>query len=172
MNLIAAVDAGWGIGYQNDLLVKIPQDLKYFKEKTLGKTVIMGRATFDSLPNRKPLKDRKNIVLTTRHDFEPEGVKVFHNLAEFFESLKGKNTEDIFVIGGADIYRQLLPFCSYAFITKIQNTYPADKFLVNLDSLTEWEKIYESPYYQFTDHTQKTVNFSFITYKNQHVLSM
>ena len=108
MNLIAAVDKNWAIGYQNKLLTSIPEDMKFFRQTTTGKVVVMGRKTLESFPGKKPLKNRTNIVLTKNPSYQAEGAIVVHNEDELWEELKKYDSEDIFVIGGESIYRQLL----------------------------------------------------------------
>ena len=91
MKAIVAVDLNWGIGYNCELLEKIPEDMKQFKEKTLGKVIVMGRTTFESLPNKKPLEKRTNIVLTKNKNYNCEGLVLCHSLEELFEELKKYN---------------------------------------------------------------------------------
>ena len=100
MNLIAAVDKNWAIGYQNKLLTSIPEDMKFFRQTTTGKVVVMGRKTLESFPGKKPLKNRTNIVLTKNPSYQAEGAIVVHNEDELREELKKYDSEDIFVIGG------------------------------------------------------------------------
>ena len=108
MNLIAAVDQNWAIGNKNELLVRIPADQKFFRETTTGKVVVMGRKTLESFPNGLPLKNRTNIVLTHDHTYKVPGAVVVHDMDELHEELKKYDSEDIYVIGGETIYRQLL----------------------------------------------------------------
>lgn len=145
MNLIAAVDEKWGIGKDGQLLVRIPLDQKMFRNDTLGKVCIMGRKTFESLPDSRPLDGRVNIVLTTREDFHPKGVDVCHSLEEVFELIKerGYKDEDLFVIGGGQIYELFLPYCDIAHITKIEYEYHADTHMVNLDKAPDWVLVAE-----------------------------
>lgn len=133
MNLIAAVDNNWGIGYKNELLVRIPEDQKWFRETTTGKAVIMGRKTLESFPNKRPLKNRTNIVITRDKNYQVEGAIVVHSIDEAIEAAKDFSDEDIYVIGGESIYRQMLPFCDVAHITKIDYEYQADAHFPNLD---------------------------------------
>ena len=119
MNLIAAVDQNWAIGNKNELLVRIPADQKFFRETTTGKVVVMGRKTLESFPNGLPLKNRTNIVLTHDHTYKVPGAVVVHDMDELHEELKKYDSEDIYVIGGETIYRQLLDECDVAHITKI-----------------------------------------------------
>jgi dihydrofolate reductase len=151
MNLIAAVDLNWGIGYNCELLEKIPEDMKYFKEKTQRKVIVMGRSTFESLPNKKPLDQRINIVLTKNKTYNCEGVILCYSLEELFKELKKYNEEDIFIIGGESIYSQLISYCNKAYITKICKEYVHDKALANLDNHEQWEKVSYSEKRQFKD---------------------
>jgi len=162
MNLIVAVDQEWGIGYKGNLLEKISEDMKFFKEKTVGKTVIMGRVTFETLPNKKPLKDRNNIVLSTKNDILIDGVKICKDLDELFNQLKNIDTSDIFVIGGERIYKLLLSYCKKAYITKIYQKYDSDAKMTNLDKLTNW-KITENSEILTNN---KGISFQFFTYEN------
>ncbi|MBR5565702.1 MAG: dihydrofolate reductase [Roseburia sp.] len=139
MNLIAAVDQNWAIGNKNELLVKIPADQKFFRETTTGKVVVMGRKTLESFPNGLPLKNRTNIVLTRDMNYEVKDAIVLHSLDELHEELKKYPSEDIYVIGGETIYRQLLDECDVAHITKIEFAYEADAYFPNLDELPEWK---------------------------------
>ena len=139
MNLIAAVDQNWAIGNKNQLLVKIPADQKFFRETTTGKVVVMGRKTLESFPNGLPLKNRTNIVLTRDKRYEVKDAIVLHSLEDLREELKKYPSEDIYVIGGETIYRQLLDDCDVAHITKIDFAYDADAYFPNLDELPEWK---------------------------------
>ena len=111
MNLIAAVDNNWAIGKNNQLLVRIPMDQKFFREMTTGKVVVMGRKTLESFPNSRPLKNRTNIVLTHNPSYEVEGAVVVHSLDELHKELEKYNSEDIYIIGGQKIYEQLVDEC-------------------------------------------------------------
>ena len=139
MNLIAAVDQNWAIGNKNQLLVRIPADQKFFRETTTGKVVVMGRKTLESFPNGLPLKNRTNIVLTHDKNYTVKDAIVLHSLEELREELKKYPSEDIYVIGGETIYRQLLDDCDVAHITKIEFAYDADAYFPNLDELPEWK---------------------------------
>ena len=139
MNLIVAVDKNWAIGMGNKLLVSIPQDMKFFRETTQGKVVAMGRKTLESFPGGQPLKNRVNIVLTSDENYQVKGTVVVHSIEEMVEELKKYDEEDIFVIGGESIYRQLLPYCKKAYITKIDHAYQADTFFPNLDQDPQWQ---------------------------------
>lgn len=139
MNLIVAVDEAWGIGKDGSLLTHLPGDMKYFRETTKGKVVVMGRKTLESFPDGKPLKNRVNIVLTQNREYRPEGVTICHGRDEVLEVLKQYPEEEIFIIGGGMIYREFLPYCNKAYITCIHNTFQADTDFENLDQDRDWE---------------------------------
>ena len=138
MNLIVAVDKNWAIGKANKLLVSIPQDMKFFRETTMGKVVVMGRKTLESFPGGQPLKKRTNIVITRDKNYSVKDAIVVHSVEEALEELKNYNSEDIYVIGGESIYRQMLPHCSVAHVTKIDHAYEADTYFPNLDEQADW----------------------------------
>lgn len=139
MNIIVAADKNWAIGLQNKLLVSIPADMKFFRQTTTGNVVVMGRKTLESFPNGQPLKNRINIVLTSDRSYKVKDAVVVHNLCDLLEELKKYESDDIYVIGGESIYRQLLPYCSLAHVTKIDHEYQADTYFPNLDEDEEWE---------------------------------
>mgnify|MGYP002308095066 FL=1 len=138
MNIIAAVDANWAIGYKNELLVKIPNDQKWFQKITTGKVVVMGRKTMETFPNGMPLKNRTNIVLTGDRALRVKDAELVYGIEELLEKLKKYNTEDVYVIGGESVYEELLPYCDMAYITKIDYTYQADRYFPNLDNDADW----------------------------------
>lgn len=138
MNVIAAVDANWAIGYKNELLVKIPNDQKWFQKITTGKVVVMGRKTMETFPNGMPLKNRTNIVLTGDRALRVKDAELVYGIEELLEKLKQYNTEDVYVIGGESVYEELLPYCDTAYITKIDYTYQADRYFPNLDNDADW----------------------------------
>ena len=139
MNLIAAVDKNWAIGCKNKLLVSIPADMKFFRETTVGKVVVMGRKTLESFPNGMPLKKRTNIVLTHDKTYTVPDAILVHSMEELHEELKKYPSEDIYVIGGETIYKQLLDECDVAHITKIDYEFEADAYFPNLDELPDWK---------------------------------
>ena len=127
MNIIVAVDEKWGIGYKNELLVRIPADQRFFRETTTGNVVIMGRKTLESFPGGQPLKNRTNIVITSKEDYQVKDAIVVHSVEEALEQVKDVPGENIYVIGGASIYEQMLSLCDTAHVTKINYTYQADE---------------------------------------------
>ena len=137
INAIVAVDDNWGIGYNGDLLEHIPEDLKFFKSMTTGKTVVMGLNTWGSLPV-KPLPHRYNIVIKPG-ELHKEAMTAYMDLETFIDSL---DDSEIFVIGGGSIYRQLLPFCDHVYITKIYKEHEnVDVYFPNLDITTDWNAV-------------------------------
>ncbi len=159
MNIILAADRNWGIGKDNDLLIHIPGDLKYFKDRTAGKTVVMGRKTLESLPGGKPLPNRRNIVLTRRSDYRIEGAEVVNSVEELLTLIRlhdnTLDTDDIFIIGGADIYKQMMPYCDKFYITKIDADLPADRYFVDLDKIDELEVTWSSPTEEYNGTTYR-----------------
>lgn len=164
MNLIVSVDNNWGIGYENDLLYKIPTDLAYFKDKTINKVVVMGDKTLFSLPNSKPLKNRTNVVISLNKELIVEGAIVLHSLNEVLEYIKQFKPEDVFIIGGAFVYKEFLPYCTYAYITKINSQKKANKFFTNLDELPNWQLIDTGDPIQ-----HEGIEFKYCLYKNNQV---
>lgn len=139
MNLIVAVDNNWAIGNKNKLLISIPADMKNFRTLTTGNVIVMGRKTLESFPQGQPLGNRVNIVLTQNKDYQVNGATIVHSLEELQKELAGYNDQEIYVIGGESIYRQLLPLCDKAIVTKIDEAYEADTYFPNLDEMDDWE---------------------------------
>ena len=162
MNLIAAVDANWAIGYQNKLLTSIPEDMKFFRETTTNKVVVMGRKTLESFPKGRPLKNRVNIILTRNPSYQVDGATVVHDLDELHKELEKYYSEDIFVVGGETVYRLLLDECDRAYITKIEYSYTADAYFPNLDEKEEWEIVKTSE-----ENTCFDLEYFFLVYEKQ-----
>ena len=161
MKMIAAADKNWAIGKNGKLLISIPEDMKFFREKTIGCAVVMGRKTLESFPGKKPLKGRVNIVLTRDEGYKPEGEAVIvHGMDELKDALSGYDPEKIFVIGGESIYRLLLPFCDSAYITKIDAAFDADAYFPDLDKEPGWK--IEDP---GKEKEHEGIKFSFTLYK-------
>ena len=139
MNLIVNADKNWAIGKDNRLLVSIPQDMKFFRETTTGKVVVMGRKTLESFPGGQPLKKRTNIVLTSDRSYQAGEAVIVHSMEELMEELEKYPREDIFVIGGESIYRSLLPWCRTAYVTRTDHAYDADTWFPDLDADPEWK---------------------------------
>lgn len=162
MNLIAAVDRNWAIGNKNKLLVRIPEDQKFFRMTTTGKVVVMGRKTFESLPGGLPLKNRMNIVMTGRENYRAGDAIVAHDLDALYRELQKYDSREIYVIGGQSVYAQLLGVCDTAYITKIDFAYAADAYFPNLDDDPDWELTRESE-----EQTYFNLEYRFATYKKK-----
>lgn len=161
MNLIVAVDKNWAIGYKNDLLVSIPDDMKYFREHTTGKVCIMGKNTLESFPGGRPLKNRVNIVIALEKSYKVDGATVVYSIEEALEEAKKYNTGDVYVIGGGSIYKQMLQYCDTAYITYVDHEYAADTFITNLDEMQdEWKMVEESE-----ENTYFDLEYFFRVYK-------
>lgn len=139
MNIIVAVDNHWAIGNKNELLVRIPNDHKHFREETTGKVVVLGRKTLATFPQGMPLQNRTNIILSKDPKFQVKGAEIVHSVEELLKELKAYDSEDVYIIGGESIYRQLLPYCDVVHVTKIDHVYEADTYFPNLDETEEWE---------------------------------
>lgn len=135
MNAIVAVDRNWGIGRDNDLLVHLPGDLKYYKEKTIGNVIIVGQRTLESFPGSRPLPGRTNIVLSDDPAFAPEGCIVCRTKEEVLEKAAEYDPDRVFICGGASVYRLFLEDCSAFYVTKIDEAFEADTFFPDLDAL-------------------------------------
>lgn len=143
MKMIAAAGKKGEIGNRGGLLASLPGDMKYFRQQTMGKTVIMGRATLESFPGGKPLPKRRNIVLSTK--LEPgQGYEVCRDLDELLELIKAEPADDLMVIGGGSIYKMLRPYCEEALITEIDSEFEADTYIDTFGADPEWEKVQES----------------------------
>jgi dihydrofolate reductase len=162
MNIIVAVDKNWAIGKDNQLLVSIPADMKLFRQETSGKVVVMGRKTLESFPNGLPLKQRTNIVLTRDKNYQVKGATVLHSVEEVLEEIKKYPSDEVYCIGGDSIYRQFLPYCDTAHITKIDFAYQADSFFPNLDEMDEWEITNESE-----EQTYFDLEYQFLKYERK-----
>ena len=138
MNLIVAVTNDYAIGKDNDLLFHLPTDLKFFKEKTMGKVVVFGERTYYSLPKR-PLPGRTNIVLTDNPNFSEQGVTVVHSLSDLLSEVKKYAADDVFICGGASVYNLMLPYCARAYVTKIDKIVPADTYITNIEQTRGWQ---------------------------------
>lgn len=162
MNIIAAVDNNWAIGLNNSLLVRIPRDQQMFREMTEGKVIVVGRKTLETFPQKQPLKNRINIVLSRDKNYMVNGAVVAHSVGELMGELEKYNGKDVYVAGGASIYAQLLPFCDTAHITKINYSYQADAFFPNLDDMPGWKLTADSE-----EQTYFDIEYYFLKYECQ-----
>ena len=162
MNIIVAVDKNWSIGCKGKLLISIPEDMQLFRKETTNKVVVMGRKTLESFSNGLPLKNRTNIVITSDKSYNVKDAIICHSIEEALEEIKKYPSEDVYVIGGGTIYRQFLPYCDVAHVTKIDYEYDADTQFPNLDEMSEWsiaersdERTYFDLEYEFLKYARK-----------------
>lgn len=167
MDLIVTVDSNWAIGNKGDLLVTIPEDYKFLRQITAENVVVLGRKTLAGFPNGLPLAGRDNIILSANKNFEVRGGEVVHSKEELFEKLKQYNDQKIFVIGGAKVYEMLLPYCEYAYVTKIEYSYQADTYFPDLDKLDNWTIVADSD-----EHTYFDLEFYYYKYKNSNPMKI
>ena len=140
-------DNKFGIGKKNGLLFNQPKDMAYFRKTTLNKCVALGENTLLSFPGSKPLPKRKHIVLSQDPTHNYEGVINVHSFEDFLSVIKSElETEDVYIIGGASIYRQLLPYCDEVLLTKIDADGSAEVFFENLDKSPSFSLIEQSPW--------------------------
>ena len=165
MKLIVAVARDWGIGREGDLLFSLPDDMAFFRKTTKNKIVVMGRPTLLSFPGGEPLKNRINIVLTRDKDYKKEGCIICNSFDDLFEELKKYDNEDVFLIGGGEIYNQLYPYCNEAYITKVDEVSEADTYLHNFDEDEDWFLSFASEV-----HENNGLKFTFNTYKNKKAI--
>jgi dihydrofolate reductase len=159
--IVAAVANNNVIGNENRLIWHLPADLKHFKELTMGHTMIMGRKTFESIG--QPLKGRKTIVVTTQPDYDAQGCQLAHSIEEAIKMVK--NEKEVFIAGGAEIYRQTINLyhTRRIFLTRIYANFEGDTFFPDIDP-EKWE-IIEREDHQPDEKNQ--YSFSFLTYKRK-----
>ena len=162
MRLIVAVDKNWGIGKNNDLLVSIPSDKKFFRQETTGKVVVMGRKTLESFPGGLPLKNRTNVVLTRNAGYRAKDTVIVHDIPELLEELKKYPSDAVYVVGGGTVYEELLPYCDEAYVTKIDFAYEADTYFPNLDEMKEWQITASSE-----EQTYFDLEYTFLKYEKK-----
>ncbi len=162
MNLIVAVDNNWAIGNKNQLLVRIPNDHKHFREETTGKVVVLGRKTLETFPQGLPLKNRINIILSKDTKYQVKDAIVVHSIEELLKELAKYNDEDIYIIGGDSVYKQMLPYCDVAHVTKIDHEYEADAYFPNLDEDADWEITADSD-----EQTYFDIAYQFLKYERK-----
>lgn len=161
MNLIFCVDKYFGIGKENQMLFNLKQDLNFFKQKTINNVVVMGYNTLLSLPNSLPLKNRTNIVLTSKN-IKINNAIVVHSENELLKTLKNYESNKIYIIGGQSLYNLMLPYSTTAFCTKVDKVGFATVFAPNLDENKNWYISSESQIFKEND-----INFRFVEYKNK-----
>ena len=163
MKIIVAVDKNWAIGKNGDLLLRIDEDLKRFREITTGNVIILGRKTVETFPNKKPLVDRINIIVTRNSVYKNEEAVVCKSIEDAVEESKKYVDKDIFVVGGGQIYNQMIDICDTAIVTKIDYAFEnADTFIMNLDESEEWYISEMSDIFY-----QQNIPFRYVTYKRK-----
>ena len=162
MNLIVNVDSNWAIGYRGKLLVSIPEDMKFFRSETTGKVVVLGRKTLDTFPGGQPLKNRTNIILTRNPNYQVKGAIICHSVEEVLEELKKYNSEDVYIIGGDSIYKEFLPYCDVAHVTRTDHVYDAEAWFPNLEEDPAWVLTGESE-----EKTYFDLEFRFCRYERR-----
>ena len=158
MDAIVSVTQNWGIGWGGQLIVRNRDDMRRFVELTMGGTVIMGRRTLESFPGG-PLKGRRNIVVSARPDYDPEGVEVARSPEAALALAAGD--ERVWLIGGESVYEALLPRCERVYVTKNECTVEADAWFPNLDDNPAWAVESDEP----GGVTDDGVSFSYVTYR-------
>lgn len=156
MEAIVAVDENWAIGKDGDQLCYLSADLKRFKELTMGRAVILGRRTLSTFPGSRPLKGRRNLILSRNAGLRVEGAEVYPDV----ESLLSQAPEDSMVIGGESVYRALLPHCRRVYVTKIARSFPADTWFPDLDRDPEWQVVEVGEPLE-----EKGISFRYVTYE-------
>ena len=145
MNIIVNVDLDWGIGKAGQLLVYLPADLRQFKRLTSGHTIVYGRRTLASFPQGDPLPNRKNIMLSRRHETGGSDLILCRSLPELAARLQGIHKDQVYLVGGASLYRQLLPYCDKALVTQVFKQVAADAFFPDLDRQPGWRRVATGP---------------------------
>ena len=163
MKAILHADKNWGIGKNNGLMFSIPADMKFFRETTSGNVVVMGANTLKSFPGGRPLKNRVNIVLSRSMAYRDD-CKIVRSLDELFAEIKKYGSDKVYVIGGAMLYKTLLPYCDEVLVTKVDAEGEPDAYFENLDKNPDFQLVYQSD-------VVETNGFSirFTTYKNNKV---
>ena len=162
MKIVVAVDNNWAIGNKNQLLVSIPNDHKNFRRLTIGKVVVLGRKTLETFPQGQPLSGRTNIILSRDESYKAGDAIIVHSVDELLEKVKAYNSDDVYIIGGDSIYKQFLPYCDEAIVTKVDHEYEADAYFPNLDEDSAWKIVDESD-----DETYFDLDYKFVTYKKK-----
>ncbi|MDO4581726.1 MAG: dihydrofolate reductase [Bacillota bacterium] len=169
MNFIVSVDDNWAIGRGGQLLARIPEDMRFFRYTTGGGAVVMGDVTWASLPEQaRPLPERLNIVLSDRPEFAAEGAVTVHSFEELRALLREiAERQEIFVIGGAAVYRLLMDYCQYAYITRLYHAFDADKHIPSLDDDARWRLLLQTP-----RREHNGLEYSYCLYHNSAALSL
>ncbi len=167
MIAIASADRRWGIGLKDQLLVRIPSDMKNFRNHTLNHVVVLGRKTLAGFPNGLPLAQRTNIILSRKKDFTVRGGITVSSKEELLRELAKYPSDEIYIIGGGSVYEMMLPYCDTAIITRIDYVYEADTFFPDLDKHPDWELTEESE-----EETCFSIEYCYQIYKNRNPLPL
>ncbi len=160
MNAIVAVDRNWAIGNQGQLLVSIPNDHKMFRKETLNKVILYGRKTLETFPMSQPLDRRRNIILSRNPEFSVKNAEIARSVEEALSMVKDVPEEDVYVIGGATIYKEFLPYVDTVHVTRVDYSYAADAWFPNLDEDPDWEVTAESD-----EQTYFDLSYTFVKYE-------
>ncbi len=162
MNAIVVVDRNWCIGRDGKLLVHLPGDLKYFKEKTLGKTIVIGRKTLESFPGGNPLPQRENVVVTGNGSYCNDNCTICYSFEGLLDVLGRIPKDQVFIAGGQSVYEQFMPYVSTIYVTKVDNTYEGDRYFPNLDEDEDFQLTWTSP-----DQFENGVKYNFAKYQRK-----
>lgn len=163
MKAIVAVDSNWAIGNKGKLLVSIPADQKNFRNLTKGNIIVYGRKTLETFPGQVVLPSRRNIILSTREDYEVKNAEVVHSKDELLDLVKNDDTDNVFIIGGSSVYNEFIDECDTAIVTFIDKEYQADSYFPNLDKNPDWELVDESDEQVYFD-----ITYTYRTYKRKN----
>jgi dihydrofolate reductase len=159
LSLIAAIGKNNELGKDNKLLWDLPADMRHFRETTSGHPVVMGRKTFESIG--RPLPKRRNIVITRDSSYSREGIEVVHSIEEAIALFK-EIPEEVFIIGGAEIYKQSLPFANRLYITRVESNFDADAFFPEIGP--EWQETFRDDHISDESHA---FPYSFLIYEKK-----
>lgn len=160
MNIIVAADQNWAIGYKGNLLVSIPADHKMFRSETIGKVIVYGRKTLETFPLGQLLDRRTNIILSAKKDYQVKGAQTAHSVEELLDLLKPYDTNDVYIIGGASVYEEMLPYCDTCHVTRIDRVFQADRYFPDLDKDPAFEITAESEEQTYFDMTYHFVRYT------------
>ncbi len=163
MNLIVAVDRDWGIGKDGRLLFRIREDMKRLKCLTVGKTIVFGRKTMETFPDGKPLPERVNIVMTHAGTVPAAGIHVCRSADDLFRTIRATPPGEVFLLGGESVYRQFLPYCDLAYVTRVEGSFGADTFIPDLDAEEGWQLV--DPGEPMSDGL---LDYRWVVYRNLH----
>lgn len=159
LNAIVLVDQNWGIGHEGQQHIFIKEDLERFQSLTTEKTIIVGRKTLATFPNQAPLKNRRNLILSSNSALRVgRGAKVYSDLLSVFSAITAQ--ESVFVVGGASVYETFLPFCNTVYVTKVHQELQCDCHFPNLDEMEPWNIVEESEMME-----SEGVSFQYLKYE-------